>query len=170
MRFTIIAFLLFFAFDSFAQTGFHSKFLAVDRLHRPKRYRILPGDLMRIKTVDKAIHIGPLNRLLDSSIVIAKDTILLSEIKTVFLTQKAKGVELTSKILIRAGLGYFAVSTTNRIINNDSPTIHRSSYQFGAVAFGLGILIKATFNPKVRIKDPIQLKILDLTLASSESI
>tara|TARA_R100001015_G_C4624030_1_gene182034 strand:+ start:1367 stop:1783 length:417 start_codon:yes stop_codon:yes gene_type:complete len=120
---------------------------------------------MRIKTVDKAIHIGPLNRLLDSSIVIAKDTIPLSEIKTVYLEDKAKGAEIVSDVLITAGLGYAAISTTNRIINDDAPIVHRSAYQFGAVAFGLGMLIKATFNPKVRIKKTTQLKIINLSLA-----
>jgi len=138
------------------------KFLAVDRLKNSTRHRLLVGNYASLRKQNNQRAYGRLNEILDSAIIVAADTIQLSDIKTVYIKKKGNGVQLVGNLLIYSAAGYFALSTTNRAMNRDSPVVHPSTYQYGAVALGLGLIIKTSFSPRVKIKDPSQLKILKL--------
>lgn len=152
------------SWQSLAQTGQFTKFLVVDRLHGPKRYRYVPHKLIHLKSKDGERFFGPISRVLDSAIIVENDTVALKEIQVIYLEDKAQAAKLVSDVLITAGVGYFAISTFNRTINDDAPIIHPSTYNFGVPALGIGFLIKLLVKPKVKIKDPRQLKILDLSI------
>jgi hypothetical protein len=153
-----------FSLQSLAQTGQFTKFLVVDRANSPKRYRFVPGQFIHLKNHTGEHYYAPLSRVLDSSIVLGQDTIALREIKTIYLEDKAKAASLLSSVLITTGFGYFAISTFNRTINDDAPLVHPSSYYFGVPALTVGYMIKLLVNPKVKIKQATQLKIIDLQL------
>ena len=166
MRFILIAFCLALSLPTLAQTGQHTKFLVVDRYHGPKRYRYVPNKMIHLKN-KSGIHVeGPISQILDSSIVIGNQKVLLSDIQTVYLDDKARGAALASEVLIKAGLGYFAISAFNRTINDDAPIIHESVYYFSVPAVGIGYMIKFLVKPKVKIKDQGQIKILDLSIGN----
>jgi len=161
MRFWVLGILVMAVFSVSSQQLFPSKFLIVDRLHGKKRYRFVPKQGIRLKTKDKEQYFGEIQELFDEALSISGDTIPLKEIKLIYLDEQKAGARIISALLIRAGIGYMAISTFNRTINDDSPQIHSSVYSFGIPALGIGFLIKYLIKPKVRIKHPEQLKVID---------
>lgn len=147
-----------------AQTGQYTKFLVVDRLHSPKRFRYVPNKLIHLKDLEGNRFFGPISRVLDSAVVVNNDTVPINEIQTVYLEDKAKATDLFSDVLITTGIGYFAISTFNRTVNDDAPIVHPSSYYFGVPALGFGYLIKLLINPKVKIKKSSQLRIINIDI------
>jgi len=86
-----------------------------------------------------------------------------SDVSRVYNTQNLAGFRLLGKVFIRAGLVYFPLVTTNRLINNDDPTFSQQAALISGSLVSAAIICKLIANKSYKISEDRPLKILDLT-------
>ena len=152
---------LFFALDCSAQ--YFDKVLAIDPVHGSKRERLRLGDPLKVKCKDGTILNGTLDYLGDSTIIVADDQVKISEIKRVVLVDKRQGWQLLSAVALRAGIGYFGITTFNGLINDDSPAVTEQNIRISGTFIVIGVAAALLNQKKMRIKDENHIKIIDLS-------
>lgn len=141
------------------------KILALDKPGKVNRIRYMQNDYIRLKTIGNQYLDGEITKLGDSSFWIGNQEITLDSIKYIKKTQGGYGWGLVGNISLIAGLGYFGLDATNRIINSDDPIVPRRTRVSSSVFLGIFATTAIINNRKYRINKRRRLKIIDLEIA-----
>lgn len=158
---TVIGCLLSF----FPLSAFSQKILALDKPGKVNRIRYKVDDFISLKTVDKQMIGGNISFIGDSSFQVGKTTVKLSEIKYIKKTQGGYGWSLLGNISLVAGLGYFGLDASNRIINGDKPIVPRRTAISSSICIGIFAVTAVINSRKYKINNKRRLKIIDLEIA-----
>ena len=160
-------FLRFLFFTSFCllllTTGYSQKILVFDKGGKIKRIRYYEGDYIRFLTKSDFFINGNISQIKDSSFTINGKVIGLKDVVKIYNTQKYKGYQLATNILVYPAFGYFPIITTNRLINNDSPIINENTLIYSSIFFGSFIIFNKLANRPYKITEKRPLRIIDLT-------
>ncbi|MEX2379561.1 MAG: hypothetical protein WD530_02380 [Vicingaceae bacterium] len=130
-----------------------------------KRIRYQQNDIIKLKTKKNQFINGKITKLGDSSFWVGDQRIFLDSIKYIKKTQGGYGWSLVGNISLLAGLGYFSLDATNRIINSDDPIVPRRTLVSSSVFMGIFVTTVIINNRKYKINKRRRLKIIDLEIA-----
>lgn len=140
------------------------KFLAVDSRTSIKRWKYSEGDLIMLKLNDQSKIGGQISLLKDSSFMIGKKEIRLSDIKSIHLRGHRYGLGIITNVCLIAGAGYFSLDTFNRLINSDDPLVYEGTIVTSGMLFSVAIISDLLNRKRIRIKDSKQIKVLDISV------
>jgi hypothetical protein len=139
--------------------------LDVDKPGKVKRIRYQQNDYISLKTINNQFVEGEIAKIEDSSFWVKDQKITLDSIKFIKKTQGGYGWSLIGNISLLAGLGYFSLDATNRIINSDKPIVPRRTLLSSSVFLGIFATTAIINNRKYTINKRRRLKIIDLEIA-----
>ena len=146
------------------QTTIAQKFLSLDKGGKIKRIKFYEGDYIHIKTVDHLSHHGVISQLLDSSFILNNQEVFINEVSSVVFKNKSYGLNLISGVSFLAGIGYFAIDTSNRLINDDKPKIHSNTSRSSLAFLSVAIVSKVLSNKTYKVNKKHRLKIIDISI------
>lgn len=158
----LLLFVIFFF--NFSTDVWSQKIIAFNKTGKVKRVKYFEGELIHLKTKDNYKFKGVITKIKDSSFFIGVDEVKLTEVKTVYNTQKFSGFILLHGVTTLGGLAYFPLITFNRAINNDDPIIKESALMVSAGCLTVSLISKYFINKPYRITDKRPLFILDLSI------
>jgi hypothetical protein len=117
----IIWMMVLFIVISITASG--QQFLLIESTRNFKNYKYFLGDNIRVKIRSEGRIIeGEITGLNDSSLYLGSwEEILFNDIEIIY--RQRTFIPFIRGVLLVAGVGYFAVDSFNRLINNDSPVI-----------------------------------------------
>lgn len=136
-------------------------------LERPgtiKNHKYYQNDQIKLKTISHdTIFSGVITMINDSSVVIDyANEIFLYDIS--YMYRKRWGFSLLQKLSLIAGASYLLISTTNGLINNDSPVVPKETLIISASLLAGGVALIPLTTRRYRIdNEKWRIKILDLT-------
>lgn len=148
----------------FCLNGNSQKILAFNKSGKVKRIKYYEGEFIKLRTIDNAKIVGVIEKIEDSTFVINDMEIRLKEVNRVYNTQKLYGFNLLHRATFAAGIAYLPLSTTNRLINNDSPIVSSSALVVSGSFLSVAFVSHFIYNISYKISDKRPLMIIDLTI------
>jgi len=145
--------------------GYSQNILILDKPGKVNRIRYYTGDLIHLKTHDREKLYGEIEIIKDSSFVVNRQEIKLSEVKYIQNTKRHKGWDFLSGVSLTAGLGYFILDSGNKLINGEGREIANSRMVVTTSIFmGVFLVSNRIANRKYRINKNRKLKIINLDI------
>jgi hypothetical protein len=155
---------LTFFLSAFYLSGNCQKIVAFNKSGKVKRIKYYEGELIKLKTSDKLKVTGIIDKIKDSSFTVNGIEVSLKEVTRVYNTQKLYGFNLLHRATFTAGIAYLPLSTTNRLINNDSPIVSSSALVVSGSFLSVALVTHFIYNISYKISDKRPLMIIDLTI------
>lgn len=141
------------------------KILALDKGGRQKRIRYFQNDFISLKTKDRQFIEGEISQLGDSSFWVGSQEVALNQVHYIKKTKGGYGWSILGNISLLAGLGYFSLDATNRLINNDNPIAPRRTIVSSSIFMGIFATTVLINNRKYRINKRRRLHIIDIEIS-----
>lgn len=152
----IPAFILFFLLinQAFAQL-----ILVHEHENPKKRDRFFAGSPMTYVHQNGIRFSGYLESILDSSIILSGEEVLLSDIKTIL--HHRRGIQFLSNLSLTGAVFYVGLDLTNALLSRSKPLIGSEVLPIGAALAGSGLILRSFRYNRRKVSDKRKLKVLD---------
>ena len=154
-----ILFLVVLVYIINSEVGSCQKFLLLEKNNYHNQVYYYLGNGIRFKTFEDRKVTGTIMDILDSSVIVNTDSILLKDIDIIY--KQRWFFSLFSKGLETAGIGYFLLETVNNIINGRKTIIAGPEILTSGILIGSGFLLSLLDERKCRIQKKWRLKVID---------